>query len=266
MSYEIARCGRMHTPAAPPKCGLTPRSTGPATAGHLGPVGGTRYIFANRAKASCLRGPVSSNVDRNKLAFRQPMNHLEAINAGIAAKTPYAEIVRKVFLTYPTQAFVGQEDQQFAVLNEISEHFGIPITSVQVTGSAKLGRSLHKHANFRPGESDLDVAIIDSRLFITFMELVLRQSKGYSDRTAFPLRDGQSTQEEYIRYLARGIFRPDLMPTGPNRANWRDFFGRLSRVHANLFRSISAAIYLSQACFESKQRSAIRSHAENGPL
>jgi len=43
-------------------CCLTPRSTGRATAGHLGPVGGTRYIFANRAKASCLRTPVTSNV------------------------------------------------------------------------------------------------------------------------------------------------------------------------------------------------------------
>jgi hypothetical protein len=41
---------------------LTLRSTGHATAGHLGPVGGTRYIFANRAKASCRSAPVSSNV------------------------------------------------------------------------------------------------------------------------------------------------------------------------------------------------------------
>jgi hypothetical protein len=44
------------------ECGLTTRSTGRATAGHLGPVGGTQYIFANRAKASCLRAPVNSNV------------------------------------------------------------------------------------------------------------------------------------------------------------------------------------------------------------
>ena len=194
------------------------------------------------------------------------MNHLEAINAGIAAKTPYAEIVRKVFLTYPTKAFVGSEDQQYAILNEISDHFDVPINSVQITGSAKLGWSLHKKADFRPGESDLDVAIIDSRLFVKHMEMVLRKSKGYPDRSAFPLRDRQSTQEEYIRYLAKGIFRPDLMPTGPERAIWQDFFGRLSRVHANLFRSISAAIYISQACFEAKQRSAIRNHAENGPL
>jgi len=46
--------------------GLTPRSTGRATAGHLGPVGGTLYIFANRAKASCRSAPVNSNVRPHK--------------------------------------------------------------------------------------------------------------------------------------------------------------------------------------------------------
>ena len=45
-----------------PKCCLTLRSTGPATADQLGPVGGTQYIFANRAKPPCRSGPVTSNV------------------------------------------------------------------------------------------------------------------------------------------------------------------------------------------------------------
>ena len=35
---------------------------GPATAGRLGPAGGTRYIFATRAKPSCRSDPLSSNV------------------------------------------------------------------------------------------------------------------------------------------------------------------------------------------------------------
>ena len=41
-------------------CGLTLRSTGRATAGHLGPAAGTLYIVCSRAKASRLRAPVSS--------------------------------------------------------------------------------------------------------------------------------------------------------------------------------------------------------------
>jgi len=44
---------------------LTPRWTsGPATAGCLGPVWGTRYIFPAQAKPSHRTGPVSSNVRR----------------------------------------------------------------------------------------------------------------------------------------------------------------------------------------------------------
>ena len=54
---------------------LTPRSSGAPTAGHQGPAGGTRYIFANRALASCRCRPLSSNVrhpihNRTVLAVR----------------------------------------------------------------------------------------------------------------------------------------------------------------------------------------------------
>ena len=45
---------------------LTLRSNGPPTAGGLGPVRGTLYIFANRAKPACRGGPFSSNVRRRK--------------------------------------------------------------------------------------------------------------------------------------------------------------------------------------------------------
>lgn len=194
------------------------------------------------------------------------MNHVQAIEAAATTATPYYEIVRKVYLTFPTKAFIGFEDQQYEVLNEIAQYFNVPITAVQVTGSAKIGRSLHKKTEFIAGKSDLDVAIIDAGLFLWNMELVLRVSKGYSDRASFPLKRGQSTQEEYIQYLSKGIFRPDLMPTCPERAQLGNFFGLLSNKHTNLFSKISAVIYISQKCFEIKQRSAVKVHIENRPL
>lgn len=192
------------------------------------------------------------------------MDHLDAIDAGLTANRPYNEIARKVFLTYPTKAFLGDEERQFAILNAVSAHFSVPITCIHVAGSAKLGHSLHKQTAFAPGQSDLDLAIIDSQLFARYLEVGLKLSKGYSDGTSFPIRDGNSTQTEYLRYLTRGIFRPDLMPTGPERANWGNFFGQLSGKHTAVFKSISGAIYLSQGCFESKQRSAIKAHAIKG--
>jgi hypothetical protein len=72
--------------------------------------------------------------------------------------------------------------------------------------------------------------------------------------------------EEYIQYLARGIFRPDLMPAGPDRAAWHNFFGKLSDKHSDVFKSISASVYLSQAVFEQKQRSAIKNYQADRPI
>ena len=56
--WQVCRLGSLNNTQ---RC-LTLQSTGPTTAGQLGPVGGTRYIFANRAKPPCRSGPVTSNV------------------------------------------------------------------------------------------------------------------------------------------------------------------------------------------------------------
>lgn len=194
------------------------------------------------------------------------LDHLDAIDAGLAAMRPHNEIVRKVFLTYPTKAFVGDEERQFQILNAVSDHYGVPITCVHAAGSAKLGHSIHKKTVFTPGTSDLDLAIIDAQLFTWYLEVGLKLSKGYSDGSAFPVRDGVSTKAEYLLYLARGIFRPDLMPTGPEKGNWNNFFGTLSTKHTSVFKSITAAIYASQGCFESKQRSAIKARSAKGTI
>lgn len=185
------------------------------------------------------------------------MNHLEAIDIGIDNRRPHDEIVRKVFLGYPTMAFIGKEERQHNIVNEISNFFKVPYMNVQVVGSAKTGKSFHKNTDFKEGESDLDVAVIDTGLFIKFMEVVSNSSKGYSDRTKFPIKDGISRFDEYISYISKGIFRPDLMPSCRERAEWNKFFGRLSEKNSDLFKTINAGIYASQYFFESKQRSCI---------
>jgi hypothetical protein len=189
------------------------------------------------------------------------MNHIEAIDAGLTARKSHNEIARKVFLTYPTKVFIGDEERQFEILNEVSIYLRVPITCVHVAGSAKFGQSFHKNTLFNPGMSDLDLAIIDSQLFSALVEIGLNLSKGYSDGSIFPVRQGISTQEEYLRNLTRGIFRPDLMPIGEDRADWANFFGKLSDKHTDIFKSINGAVYLSQGCFECKQRSAIKARA-----
>ena len=191
------------------------------------------------------------------------MNYTESIDIGLAENRPHSEIVRKVYLTLPTMAMVGDEERQFSILNKISLYFDIPIVNIQVVGSAKTGQSFHKVNKFTRKISDLDVAIIDSNLFQKYSEYVFKQTKGFKDRTTFPIVDGRSTYNEYVSYISKGIFRPDLMPTGKKRANWRKFFGKLSGEHKDLFKSINAGIYMSQAFFELKQSSIIKDYISN---
>ena len=65
-------------------CSLTPRSSGAPTAGHQGPAGGTRYIFAVRALASCRRRPLSSNVrhhERGRAVVKQSQRLRRELNS-----------------------------------------------------------------------------------------------------------------------------------------------------------------------------------------
>ncbi|AWH36626.1 hypothetical protein C1929_07610 [Stenotrophomonas sp. ZAC14D1_NAIMI4_6] len=192
------------------------------------------------------------------------MDHLAAIDLGLSGRVAHDKIARKVFLTYPTQAFVGNEELQYEILNEVAEQWAVPITSIHVCGSAKLGVSIHKARAFVAGQSDLDLAIIDERLFIGYMEAVLNLTKGYTDGSRFPLVKGVSYKEQYLAYVAKGMLRPDLMPVSEMRAEWTNFFGRLSAKHNREFKSISAMIYLSERFFESKQRSVIRGRVGMG--
>ena len=194
------------------------------------------------------------------------MTHIESIDKGLKEKRPYVEIIRKVYLTYPTMALIGEEEKQFEILHEISEYFNIPINNVHVVGSAKTGKSFHKNTPFVPKTSDLDIAIIDPELFRYYTESAFVTTKGFKDLTAFSAQNGKSTFQSYSTYISKGIFRPDLMPSGKMRASWFKFFGNMSYKHKDLFESINAGIYFSQVYFEQKQLSIINDHISNLPI
>lgn len=188
------------------------------------------------------------------------MNHFEAIEAGSAAGHDHGRIAKKVFLTYPIAAFAGREETQFEIFEEIAHYFSVPITCIRAAGSAQTGRSIHKNTNFTAGRSDLDAAIIDSRLYQWYVEAIFEETKGYSRRENFPVDRSGSVATTYLAYLQKGIFRSDLMPFGELRADWTSFFNRLSNGHHGLFREISGCIYQSELFFEAKQRSYIANY------
>lgn len=194
------------------------------------------------------------------------MEHIDSIKLGIENKISHHEIVRKVYLTYPTKVLVGNEERQYSILNEISVYFDIPIMSIQVIGSAKIGLSLTKGTAFNCKKSDLDIAIIDHNLFRIYSEKIFLETSGFNNRTSFSKGGGKSSFESYKHYLSKGIFRPDLMPSGKTRMDWNSFFGNITNKNRDLFKSVNAGIYFSQHFFEEKQVSAIKMYFANEAL
>ncbi|MCG8208375.1 hypothetical protein [Tenacibaculum finnmarkense] len=178
----------------------------------------------------------------------------EGIELGLDKKHRNEIIARKIYLSFPTNVFVGKEELQFEITNSIANQFKVPLTAIQIVGSAKTGYSYHKNKEFQPGESDLDISIVSKDLFTNYAETVLVETKGFKDLSSFARnRDGKSNFDSYKTYINKGIFRPDLMPSCDAKNKWFNFFNKLSEKHFELFGSINAGIYLSQKFFEFKQ-------------
>src|SRR5689334_7185986 len=109
------------------------------------------------------------------------MKYNDAIELGLSKKLTHSEIARKIYLCYPTNVFVNNEETAFEILDKISNHFYVPFTNIQVVGSSKTGFSYHQSKEFIPTESDLDIAIIDTSLFIKYTQVALKVTKRYKD-------------------------------------------------------------------------------------
>lgn len=182
--------------------------------------------------------------------------HKIAIEAG---SSNYGN-VKKVFLSYPCNYFLDHPDVQFEIFNKISCEFKIPFSSIRISGSAQTGYSFIKKRPFIEKESDLDVAIIDARLFQQLLEQCYERSEGFRP-DLFPTEIGtsKSLRNQFMNYSGRGIIRPDLMPMGPEKQKIWSFFNRLSNEYSERFKNISAGIYISETIYTLKQRSSLQS-------
>ena len=167
------------------------------------------------------------------------------------------EIARKIFLSYSTEIFKGNEDKEFYIKNNIAKRFSIPFSSIQIVGSSKTGISFFKDKKFEPGVSDLDIAIISAPLFIKFTEQVHLLTNSYSNLTIFSVYNGLSNAVRFKSGIVNGIVNPFIMPNCELKTQWLDFFNSLSNNHFDLFKGINGGIYLSEYYFETKQEECI---------
>jgi len=167
--------------------------------------------------------------------------------------------LKKIYFSAPTFAFENDCLKQYEIINEISTRLGVPYYNIHITGSAKLGVSLHKKKNFNKVSSDLDVAIIDRDLFVALSEKIYKETYAFSNMSNFTRdSDGISSGDKYKTYLQKGIVMTQYMPRGKTKNEWDKMFIDISAKHHKDFKSISGVVYLSQAYFINKQRSILK--------
>lgn len=159
-------------------------------------------------------------------------------------------VARKLYGFRGSPVLQANSTQAFDILNDVADRFALPFRSVLVVGSAHTGYSYWKERDFTAKVSDMDLAIVDIRLFCRYSELAFTATNGYTDLTRF--KDAQQAQS-FRTYITKGIFRPDMMPMCAARTDWFSYFNRLSMKYPDLFASINCGIYQSDTFFEAKQ-------------
>lgn len=146
----------------------------------------------------------------------------------------------------------ANNNDEYCLRHDIARDCQASINDVVIIGSAKLGFSV-KDSSFRRfdekfhtsrnprDKSDIDIAIINSRLFETLTEQIFHLSCHFNQewiqknwRTNQYYVGEKSLFHEYTKYLARGWLRPDFLPNiyisetpwGDTCKSWTDRLGR----------------------------------------
>lgn len=190
------------------------------------------------------------------------MNHKKLIEDGAKAHLPTRQIARQLYFLSPSVAFDGNHELQLQLYERICEFLRLPLSAIRLVGSGHTGFSLVKNTPFEKESSDLDIAIVDSHLYLELFEAAFEITGGWVDVTKFtgPPQQQIATKEKFLRYLRKGIVRPDLMPASPRKADWENFFGKLGDDYSDFCNGISAGVYARESFMAAKQESAIKAY------
>lgn len=193
------------------------------------------------------------------------MNYKKLIEDCVKAHLPKRQIARQLYFLSPSFAFDGHLDLQLSLYEKICDFLQLPLSAIRLVGSGHTGFSLVKNTVFDKTNSDLDIAIVDSQLYLNLFELAFEATDGWKDVSKFS-GSGQkqkTTKDNFLRYLRKGVIRPDLMPSSPRKAEWDNFFGKLADEYSNFCNGISAGVYAKELFMAAKQESALDAYISN---
>ena len=148
----------------------------------------------------------------------------------------------------------------FKVSDRIMEHFKVPFTAVKFCGSSQTGFSFIKKTDFDPQKSDLDVAIIDTSIFLKIKEEIYTITKGYSDLSCFPitLYSCRHPYNAFVHNLKMGFINPYCLPNCDLKNDIDTFSNTLTTNFRKTFKSITFVFYETEYFFICKQEAALR--------
>lgn len=141
------------------------------------------------------------------------------------------KIVRKYIIHGTPFVFKDRENDYYEFRDTIAKQFKIGFHEVLILGSAKLGYSYHKDSVFSP-ESDIDVALVNEKLFELFFDTVCTYQYNKSKGLFTPTKEEEKEYNQFLKYLVRGWMRPDLLPCKVQvetvKKEWFVFFKSIS--------------------------------------
>ncbi|MDD2383134.1 MAG: hypothetical protein PHN18_02995 [Sulfurospirillaceae bacterium] len=162
------------------------------------------------------------------------------------------DITKKYYALAHSEVLEQELDIEFEIKKKIADHFSIPFSSIKIVGSAHIGSSPFKEKIFCKTKSDLDISIIDERIFNFYLQKILLITDSYSNLTFFSSK--YSDTPKTFRYkVSKGILDFTLLKSIDTIDDFEKFFRTLSNSYYNWFKNINAQIYLSETCMILKQ-------------
>ncbi|HBL8239553.1 TPA: hypothetical protein LTU01_002871, partial [Listeria monocytogenes] len=158
------------------------------------------------------------------------------------------EFIQKLFFLHPTLKV--DVDLLHQIIKQINNRLNIPYHDIKVIGSSHTGfsfidKSRTNKVKFYDDNkpSDIDIAIINSDLFVDVLEKTVKKTDNYTNNTYFSKQDSVNY---FKRNISSGFIRPDSIGCDETRNMWLDFFSDLSNDYDL---KISGAIYLNETFF-----------------
>ena len=141
----------------------------------------------------------------------------------------------------------------FDLRSKVAKKFGLHPNEVLVVGSAKLGFSIapDQEYNLFSDESDIDVALVSSKLFDKYWNQVFSYKK----------ENPYWNEDKFITYLFQGWIRPDKFPRSklfPLGKDWWEFFQSMTSSGRYGKYNISGGLYQSYFFLENYQKICIQ--------